>query len=162
MYTFLYRTLLHFASSALTKSQQPTRYDIHGLPGSDKCIEKPTHVQKYGTKDKSSYLRTPSAHSLPIPWHTPKVFKAHIPIKKQAQLTTQQWSNYHADRIANNNPFSYSIYYDVWSIQSLENLMKLLLPWQWVDKNNQNHFDTSYGDKLAGPVWLKEMRIELK
>ena len=62
--------------------------------------------------------------------------KAHGPIKKQAQWTTQQWGNYHADRISKNNPHSFSEHHVDWPIQPLEDLVKLYPSWQWIDKDD--------------------------
>ena len=62
--------------------------------------------------------------------------KAHGPTKKQAQWTTQQWGNYHADRIAKNNVLSFSAHHIDWPIQPLEDLVKLHPSWHWIDKDD--------------------------
>ena len=58
--------------------------------------------------------------------------KAHGPIKKQQQWTTQQWGKYHADRIAKNIFDSFSLHHIHWPIQHLEDLVKLYPSWHWV------------------------------
>ena len=62
--------------------------------------------------------------------------KAHGPIKKQSQWTTQQWGNYHADRIAKNNTLSFSAHHIDWQIQPLEDLVKLHPSWHWIAEDN--------------------------
>jgi hypothetical protein len=69
------------------------------------------------------------------PGITLEFVKAHGPLKEQLQWTTQQWGNYHADRIAKNNVCSFSTHHVTWPFSYLETLVKLYPSWHWVDKD---------------------------